>query len=170
MAGRRGARRRGPRGLPVFLVLGGAYSVLVPAWEVPDEFAHFRFVEHLVEARALPVLGQDVFGEEHQAPLYYALAALPASVADFSDKTGAFRWNREFSWEVGGDVNIAIAWEGTASGLRGHSLALRVVRSVSLLMALGTVLLAVSLARRMSPEGEWAALVAGALARRAQYS
>lgn len=116
-----------------------------------------------MEHRALPLLGKDVFGEEHQAPLYYALAALPASVVDFNDRTGGFRWNRDFSWEADGEPNIAIASQGRALGLRGHGLALRILRVVSLLMGLGTVTLTVAMSSVLSRRSDWPGHVAGAL-------
>ena len=81
-----------------FLCLGTLYAVLNPAWQVPDEPAHYNYVRHLVEQRGFPELrlgdyDQAYLGEitherfppdwpidairyeSHQPPLYYLLLA-----------------------------------------------------------------------------------------------
>lgn len=60
----------------VFLVLAGAYSIVIPLGEAADEVSHFAYVEYLVEKRRLPEPEGFVRGEAHQAPLYYVIAAL----------------------------------------------------------------------------------------------
>ena len=42
--------------LGVYLVLGAAYATQTPAWQAPDEPAHYNYIRYLVEARSLPVL------------------------------------------------------------------------------------------------------------------
>ncbi len=78
----------------LYLGLGLAYAHFVPAWQAPDEPAHFNYVKFLAERGQLPVLTQgdfpnvtpgpdfspssDISGfryESHQPPLYYAFAA-----------------------------------------------------------------------------------------------
>jgi hypothetical protein len=84
--------------LVTYLVLGVAYAVYTPTWQVPDEPAHFNYVRTLVEERQLPVLQPGCYPHEyletlkarrfpddmsvdplcyeaHQPPLYYVLAA-----------------------------------------------------------------------------------------------
>ena len=39
-----------------YLVIGTLYAVKTPAWQVPDEPAHYNYVRYIVEHRALPVL------------------------------------------------------------------------------------------------------------------
>ncbi len=80
----------------LFLVLGLAYARTTPAWQAPDEPAHYNYVAYLAEHAQLPILkpgdypdGKIPIGpavrptdssafryESHQPPLFYALAAL----------------------------------------------------------------------------------------------
>ena len=83
--------------LVAFLVIGVGYAVLTPAWQIPDEPAHYNYVRQIAAGR-LPVIemgdydqeaiSQAVSGrfppstdldaiqyEDHQPPLYYVLAA-----------------------------------------------------------------------------------------------
>lgn len=96
------------RGLPallaLYLLLAALFAALTPAWQTPDEPAHYNVIRQLVEAappRCCPVIEagdwdqarlDDLLGtrfagatadslatlqyEDHQPPLYYLLAAL----------------------------------------------------------------------------------------------
>ena len=82
-----------------YIVIGVLYAALTPLWQVPDEPAHYNYVRALAEDGAFPVLepgdyDQKLLGrltaerfppelsiepveyEDHQPPLYYAIAAL----------------------------------------------------------------------------------------------
>jgi 4-amino-4-deoxy-L-arabinose transferase-like glycosyltransferase len=146
-----------------FAAFAAAYGIFVPPWEGPDEVAHFRYVEHLVKTRSLPVQRKNVFGEEHQAPLYYAIAALPVSFVDLGDMTGGFRWNRAFNWGPSGDINIAIPEGGGWFPLRGHGLALRLTRGVSIILASVTIALTFSMVQAILPQRPNAILLSGSL-------
>ncbi len=84
--------------LAAYLVIGTLYAVGTPAWQVPDEPAHYNYIRALVETGALPVLRPgdydadyleqlksahfppdlpvtEVRYESWQPPLYYLLAA-----------------------------------------------------------------------------------------------
>jgi 4-amino-4-deoxy-L-arabinose transferase-like glycosyltransferase len=84
--------------ITVYVAIGASYAALTPAWQVPDEPAHYNYVRSLAEGQGLPVLepgdydhaylGQIVAQgfprhlsiepleyEDHQPPLYYLLAA-----------------------------------------------------------------------------------------------
>ena len=87
--------------LTVYAVLGGLYATTTPAWQAPDEPAHYNYVRQLAAGRVPvmqmgdwdnayieelrdrqfpPALTDDgqldaVQYEDHQPPLYYALAA-----------------------------------------------------------------------------------------------
>ncbi len=71
--------------ITAYVILGVAYSVTVPLWEAPDEIAHFEYITRLVKTHSLPVQQMGVLDEAHQPPLYYAVAALVSSIADFDD-------------------------------------------------------------------------------------
>ena len=81
----------------VYLVLGILYAAYTPAWQAPDEPAHYNYIRHLAEQHRFPVLKPGDFPaayleeikaarfpaemsiepiryEFHQPPLYYLLA------------------------------------------------------------------------------------------------
>jgi 4-amino-4-deoxy-L-arabinose transferase-like glycosyltransferase len=80
-----------------YVATGALYAALTPAWQVPDEPAHYNYVEALAEGEGLPVLEPGDYDqhlleeltarrfppelsiepleyEDHQPPLYYLLA------------------------------------------------------------------------------------------------
>lgn len=84
--------------LAAYLAIGGLYAALTPAWQAPDEPAHYNYIKALVETGRFPVLVQGCYDqaylaeiissrfpphlsvagicyEYHQPPLYYLLAA-----------------------------------------------------------------------------------------------
>lgn len=84
--------------LVAYLALGTLYATATPAWQVPDEPAHYNYVKYVAEQGRLPELRpgdypaeylEEIKGrrfppsmsiapiryESHQPPLYYALAA-----------------------------------------------------------------------------------------------
>lgn len=91
-----GLRREAPIVL-VYLVVAILFAVYTPAWQVPDEPAHYNYVRHLALGHGLPMLRpgdycqpcldaltsakfppgmpvDDLHYEFHQPPLYYLLA------------------------------------------------------------------------------------------------
>jgi 4-amino-4-deoxy-L-arabinose transferase-like glycosyltransferase len=81
-----------------WLGLGGLYAVFTPAWQAPDEPAHYNYVHYVAVHRSFPELTDNCYDQEyltqlvahrfppefpladvcyeyHQPPLYYALAA-----------------------------------------------------------------------------------------------
>ncbi|MBS61021.1 MAG: hypothetical protein CL606_06935 [Anaerolineaceae bacterium] len=83
--------------LLVYLAIGTLYAVNTPAWQAPDEPAHYNYIKHIVEHRSLPILELGDYDqkyitdlirrgfphgmsidllkyEAHQPPLYYLLA------------------------------------------------------------------------------------------------
>ncbi len=122
--------------LALYVILGVLYAVRTPAWQAPDEPAHYNYVRFVATTGGFPVLqmGDYPHGymeeiksrkfppdlsidpiryESHQPPLYYALLA-PIYAA-----------------------------------VRGALLPLRLA---SVLLGLGVVLLAYAIARRIYPE------------------
>src|SRR5690348_2371298 len=84
--------------LLAYIGLGTLYAVRTPAWQVPDEPAHYNYIGAIVEQHALPVLQAGDYDEAYlnqlksqlfppnlpvsgiryegwQPPLYYLLAA-----------------------------------------------------------------------------------------------
>lgn len=66
--------------LILFALTAGYFSIRVPAFETPDEFQHYAFVQHLVTWYDLPQSEPDTPGlwrqQGVQAPLYYMGGAL----------------------------------------------------------------------------------------------
>jgi len=83
--------------LVIYLVVGGLYAMVTPAWQVPDEPAHYNYVRTLALGREFPVMQAGDYDqryleqltsqkfppelpvhrleyEDHQPPLYYLLA------------------------------------------------------------------------------------------------
>lgn len=81
----------------VYVAIGSLYAALTPAWQVPDEPAHYNYVRSLAEGQGFPVLEHGDYDqayleqltskrfppdlpidpltyEDHQPPLYYLLA------------------------------------------------------------------------------------------------
>ena len=165
----------GPRAiliiLTAFLLLGFAYSAVNPLHEATDELRHYRFVQHLIQRRSLPVQGEgsglDCTVQGHHPPLYYAAAAL----ATFWIETGrdvcyappgnpfwAYRY-----WEVGTDnKNQYLHGPDEAFPWRGEALAAHLARVVNLLFGALTVWLTWATARVIWPDRP--ALAAGSAA------
>jgi len=149
----------------VYLVLASAYSVIVPAYESPDEVGHFAYVTHLLGTGSLPVQAVGNLGEAHQPPLYYAIAALAAAPADLKNQTGAFRANPEFVWAGRGGLDENVSLHGSAETFpfRGHALALHLARLSSVLMGTVTVVFTVLIGWRVFPAVPVIGLLAGVL-------
>jgi 4-amino-4-deoxy-L-arabinose transferase-like glycosyltransferase len=79
------------------VIIGALYAIYTPAWQVPDEPAHYNYIRQLAQGRGLPVMEvgdydqayletlkakhfppelsiDSVTYEDHQPPLYYLLA------------------------------------------------------------------------------------------------
>lgn len=115
--------------LVVYFALAGAYATRTPAWQAPDEPAHYNYVRQIVEDRALPVLRpgdwqqayqetltasgfrpdlldrlDTIQYEDHQPPLYYLLQAPVYALTD-----GDLRALRAVSVLLGAGV-VLCAW------------------------------------------------------------
>jgi hypothetical protein len=147
------------------MILGVIYSVAVPLWESPDEVANFGYVAHLVTARSLPVQQNGKLDAAHHPPLYYTVAALVSSIAEFDDPTGVFRLNPGFVWaEPGGaDHNAAYHHSDETFPYHGISLGVHLARWVTVTIGAVTVLLTYAIARRVFVGSLKIALLAAAL-------
>jgi 4-amino-4-deoxy-L-arabinose transferase-like glycosyltransferase len=151
--------------LIAFALLAGAYSVIVPLYEAPDEPAHFDYVRHLVEEHRLPIQKEGALSEAHQPPLYYVIAALVSSVADFDDPAGTQQVNPQFVWggRGGAEHNAALHHTAETFPYRGLALAAHLCRFVSVLSGLVTVFFTYALAGEIFPGQEHLALLAAGL-------
>ncbi|MDE0671178.1 MAG: hypothetical protein OXH72_05485 [Caldilineaceae bacterium] len=75
--------------LLLFALLAAYFSVVVPAFETPDEFQHLAFVQHIVTWYDLPRSEPNTPGlwqqQGTQAPLYYIAGAILTGWIDMSD-------------------------------------------------------------------------------------
>jgi hypothetical protein len=148
-----------------FLLFAGLYSVVIPAFESPDEPGHFYYVVHLVKTRSLPIQRIGELGEAHQPPLYYLVAAIAALPADLDNPAGAFRGNPQFIWagQGGNDVNAGLHNSIETFPYEGQALALHLARGVSVLMGLITVVFTVLIGWKVFPDYRVVGFLAGAL-------
>ena len=157
--------------LLAFLLLGLAYSAVNPLHEATDELRHYRFIQHLIQRRALPVQGETgglaCTIQGHHPPLFYATAALATFWIDtgrdvcHEPPTNPF-WAYRY-WEVGRDnKNQYLHGADEAFPWRGEALAAHLARVVNLLFGALTVWLTWATARLMWPERP--ALAAGSAA------
>lgn len=91
--------------LAAFLIIGSLYAAGTPAWQAPDEPAHYNYIRSLATGEGIPVMemgdyDQDYLGrltseafppdlsiasleyEDHQPPLYYLLATPVYRISD----------------------------------------------------------------------------------------
>ncbi len=147
------------------LLLATAYSIVVPAWEAHDEWAHFRYAATIAETQSLPDPGQRLtqefqFDEASQPPLYYLLAAAPMLAVDTQDgykplvNPYATRGTGE------GGVNFVVHDPETEGWpWRGTILALHLGRLVSVLISTLSLLITYRLVRLLSPQHPSVALL-----------
>ncbi len=148
------------------LILGGyallavVYSLVTPLFEASDELWHYPMVKYVADHDfGLPVQDPANPGpwrqEGGQPPLYYYLGAALTRWIDTSDMDAVRRINPHADIGVvvpDGNANMvvhdaereAFPWQGTA-------LAMYLVRFLSVLMGLGTVLLTYALGRELFP-------------------
>jgi 4-amino-4-deoxy-L-arabinose transferase-like glycosyltransferase len=158
----------------VFMILGTVYSTTVPLWEAPDEPAHFAYIAHLIKTCSMPVQEIGVLDAAHHPPLYYVIAALVSSVADYEDHTGILRYNPEFEWAGLNTVkhNLGLHRTSETFPYRGIALAAHLARCVSVASGAATVALTYTIARRIFPEHrkrKLALLAAGLVAFNPQF-
>ena len=55
--------------LLIYLVIGIQYAVLTPAWQVPDEPAHYNFIKHIAQTGSLPELKKGDYDQNYLARL-----------------------------------------------------------------------------------------------------
>lgn len=124
----------------LFLLVGFAYSLVVPPFETPDEPFHYGFAWHIARGNGLPVQSEVETGpwaqEGSQAPLYYLLTGWMTSFIDQGDFAGIAVRNPRAN--IGdpldpGNKNFML-YSGRQPPLAGSNLALHIGRWFSLLL------------------------------------
>ena len=143
-----------------YVILAAIYSIVTPPFEASDELWHYPMIKYVADHDfGLPVQDPAHVGpwrqEGSQPPLYYLLGALATSWIDASDMDEVRRINPHADiGVVAPDRNLNMALhnaEREAFPWRGATLAVHIVRFLSILMGLGTVFLAYLLARELFP-------------------
>jgi 4-amino-4-deoxy-L-arabinose transferase-like glycosyltransferase len=135
----------------VYVVLGSLYAVYTPAWQAPDEPAHYNYVQDLAEQHRFPVLKAGDFPaayleeikaarfppqmsvapiryEFHQPPLYYLLA-----VPVYRVFGGQLLPLRLFSVSMGAMLLVVVCWTVQSLAPNRPGLALGVTAFVAFL-------------------------------------
>lgn len=145
----------------LYLVLGGIYSSVTPIFEAGDEIWHYPFVQFLATGHGLPVQDparRDVWAQEGgQPPLYYGLSAGATFWIDTSDLSDRL-WRNPYA-KIGiplafGNKNLIVHTGAEDWPWHNTTLAVHLIRFLSLLFGAGTVLLTYFLAleiTRLSP-------------------
>ncbi|MCL6431795.1 MAG: DUF2142 domain-containing protein, partial [Anaerolineae bacterium] len=145
--------------LVVHTVLGVYYAVTIPIFESYDEIGHYRFVRYLADERRLPDPTRPLIAENdetHQPPLYYLLAAIPLTLADLGEDTSPKLNPHMWSGPVHGGANrvvhdpVAERWP-----YRGTTLAVRLARLASVLIAAFGLVFTYAAARTAFPADPW---------------
>jgi len=156
--------------IALYLVLAISYSVVTPIMEASDEIWHYPMVQYIAERGALPVQEPGIVTpwrqEGSQPPLYYALGALLTFWIDTSDLADVRRINPHADSGIirpDGNTNLIVHTPEERLPWRGTSLAIHVVRLMSVAMGAGTVCLTYLLAQALWPERVGLAIVAASV-------
>ncbi len=151
-----------------YLLLGVAYSWVVPLGEAPDEVDHFLYVRHLLEERAFPVIhpiaADNETMEANQPPLFYLLNA--AVTAPFPLTAAAdLPLNACFTFDPsdGGRAHFYLHDVAEASPFAPDYLAFRIARLFSVLLGAVAVWLAYRLGRQLLAGDERVGLLAAGI-------
>jgi 4-amino-4-deoxy-L-arabinose transferase-like glycosyltransferase len=157
--------------LAVFVGLATLYSVVVPPFEASDELWHYPMVKYIADNWALPVQDPENVGpwrqEGSQPPLYYWIGAAATFWIDTSDMNVVRHLNPHADNGIAtpdGNVNLithhpsaeAFPWKGT-------TLAVHLIRFLSVLMGAATVYLTYRLSLELLPGRPNLALMAAAV-------
>lgn len=143
--------------LLAFVLLATIGSSINPLHEASDELRHYRFVQHIVQLKRLPVQGElPCQAQGHHPPLIYAIGALATFWIDtgrdvcYEPPTNPF-WQYRY-WEVGHDnKNLYLHGPDEAFPWSGEALAAHLVRLINVLFGAGTVFLTWLIARLIWP-------------------
>lgn len=155
--------------LLAFTLLALVYSVVTPPFEAGDESRHYAVVKYMADTGRLPVQqpgpAQIHWSHEgNQPPLYYALAATLTAWIDTGTWDDVYWYNPHTT--IGNPLrpdnkNIVIHPPGADWPWRGATLAVHLIRLLSISMAVVTVAAGYALALRLFKGRRW--LAAGAM-------
>ncbi|NIN94209.1 MAG: hypothetical protein GTO49_04300, partial [Anaerolineae bacterium] len=140
------------------LILGAIYSTITPSFEAPDEIQHYFHVKHIADGNGLPILEpekEQVFEQEGGQPsLYYLLGALVTFWINTDDAEELLNYNPFVNVGIPGrpgNKNVILHGGRESFPYRGTTLALHLVRYVSVLFGALTVFTTYLLALEVLP-------------------
>lgn len=159
--------------LMLYLAVALAYSLVNPLFEAPDEHWHYFTAQYIADTGQLPSVAVDdnydewLSQEAAQPPLYYLLGALIIAPVD-TDGAREQVWLNRLAW-IGNasalaNVNQFVHTPHEAWPWQGFALAAHLLRGLSVLLGLGTLLCIYGSGRYLWPTRENRALLATALA------
>jgi 4-amino-4-deoxy-L-arabinose transferase-like glycosyltransferase len=126
--------------LACYLLVGTLYAAQVPAWQAPDEPAHYNYIRQLADGR-LPVITEGDYDQAYLDEIRTARFAPEYSVVDIEYED----WQPPLYYLL--LTPIFLLFDG----------ALLPLRLTSLLLGAGVIWLAYRTARLLFPEAEWVA-------------
>lgn len=160
--------------LTIYFLLAVGYGLVVPLFEAPDEQLHFFTVDAIVRERRLPVAEFDSLARQEaaQPPLYYLLGALLVARIDTAGMAEQL-WLNPLSdpgnerGDAGSspplNVNAFVHPPAESWPWDGYVLAAHLLRLLSTLIGLGTLLVIYASGRLLWPQHPGNALLATAL-------
>ena len=141
-----------------FVLLSCLYSVVMPIFEASDELSHFAVVKHIADGLGLPAQRPGVKTaweqEGSQPPLYYLLVSPIARWIDTSDVSERRRYNphaQPGDPYLYANKNLVVHSGAENAPWQGTTLAVHLIRFVSILMGTATVVLVGVLMREIAP-------------------
>ncbi|GAB4535536.1 MAG: hypothetical protein Kow0063_19950 [Anaerolineae bacterium] len=156
--------------LLAFVLLGVLYSIATPIFEASDERWHYPVVKHIADGRGLPVQDPDAITPWHQEgsqpPLYYLIMAVLTSWVDTGDFNEVQRPNPHAIVglpQVVGNKNMMLHTDRENWPWRGTTLAVHLIRILSVGLGGVTVWLTWRIAHCLWPDQEHLPLLAAML-------
>jgi hypothetical protein len=145
--------------LIAFVTLALLYSSATPIFEASDEVSHYAVVQHIADTGALPVQQPGINSpwdqEGSQPPLYYLLVSPLARLIDTRDATERMYRNPHAApGDPSLDSNRNLVIHSPAENFPWHNttLAVHLIRFLSILMGAGTIMLSYLIARCIFPD------------------
>jgi len=152
------------------VALATTYSLVTPIMEASDELWHYPMVKYIADRRRLPVQDPANVGpwrqEGSQAPLYYLLSAALTAWIDTSDMPEVRRINPHADSGIvtaDGNINLIVHTDAERFPWRGTTLAIHLIRLMSVCMSAGTVYLTYRLVTELWPERHGLGVAAAAI-------
>ena len=142
-----------------YLILCAIYSIATPIFEASDEVSHYAVVQHIADTGALPVQQSGVKTawdqEGSQPPLYYLLMSPLARLIDTRDAAERMYRNPHAApGDPSLDANRNLVIHSPAEDFpwRNSTLAVHLMRFISIIMGAGTIVVSCLIARRIFPD------------------